>query len=106
MTGEAHTTNTDGYASSHQHPLNRVLHAVGIPIIVGCAVAVIVGPDVSRLPRRTALAGVAVGSALLVVGHAIEGNRPAILTSRSAALDAVRWWTGGAARIATRLLRG
>ena len=106
MTEEARTTNTDRYASSHQHPLNRALHAVGIPIIAGCAVAAIVGPNMTRLPRRTALVGVAVGSALLVVGHAIEGNRPAILRSRSAALDAVQWWAGGAARIVTRMLRG
>ena len=102
MTREVHLTNTDGYTESHQHPLNRVLHAVGIPMIAGCAVATILGPGVSRLPRRTALAGVAAGSALLLLGHAIEGNRPAIFTSRKAVLDALRWWTSGARRLLVR----
>ena len=105
MTPETHKTGTDTYAETHRHPMNRVLHAVGIPVIASCAIAAIVGPTVLRVPRRTAVVGLIVGSGLLVLGHAIEGNRPAIFTRRGAALDAVRWWAAGAGRLVTRIFR-
>ena len=103
MPPETYNTGTDGYAESHRHPVNRMLHAVGIPVIGSCAIAAIVGPAVFRVPRRTALVGVIAGSALLLLGHAIEGSRPVIFTKRGAVRDAVRWWAGGAARLITRM---
>ena len=87
----------EAYESSHQHPANRALHAVGIPVIAFGVIAALVGPGVG-VPRRTAVAGIAAGWGLLFVGHAIEGSRPAIFSNWRAALDALRWWSGSALR--------
>lgn len=95
----------DLYEATHRHPANRTLHAIGIPLIACCGIAAFLGPRVVGVSRRTAIAGVAAGSALLVLGHAIEGNRPAIFTSRSAILEAVKWWGRGAASGCRRALR-
>lgn len=92
------------YAGSHEHPVNRVLHAIGIPIIACGGIAAILGPRVVGVSRRMALTGVAGGWILPFVGHAIEGNRPAILGNPKAALDALRWWRRGAGRFARRML--
>lgn len=97
---------TDEYAGSHVHPTNRALHAVGIPVIACGAIAAVLGPRVVGVSRRTAVAGVAAGWGLLFVGHAIEGNRPAILARPGAAVDAILWWGRGAARVCRRMLAG
>jgi len=67
-------------------------------------IAAILGPRVVGVSRRMAFTGVAGGWILLFVGHAIEGNRPAILGNPKAALDALRWWRRGAGRFARRML--
>lgn len=103
MTWSTHTA-ADVYEATHRHPTNRALHAVGIPMIACCAIAALLGPGIAGTSRRAALAGVAAGAALLLVGHAIEGNRPAIFSSRGAALEAVRWWGRGVARVCRRAL--
>ena len=74
MTEVTQPTPTNGYAANHQHPANRVLHAVGIPVIAGCAIAAVLGPTVLGASRRAALGGAAAGSALLLLGQVIEGN--------------------------------
>lgn len=92
------------YAGSHEDPVNRVLHAISIPVIAFGGIAALLGPRVVGVSRRKALTGVAGGWILVLVGHAIEGNRPAIFGNRRAALDAVRWWGRGASRFGHRLL--
>lgn len=99
MTERTQSTAADTYAASHQHPANRALHAVGIPVIACCGIAAFLGPGLIGASRRVSLAGVVAGAALLFVGHAIEGNRPAIFTRRRAVLDAIRWWGREATRI-------
>ena len=88
--------NLELYEANHQHFANRALHAVGIPVIACCGIATVLGPGVVLLPRRAALGGVLAGTALLFLGHAIEGNRPAVFAKKSAVLDAIRWWGRGA----------
>jgi hypothetical protein len=97
-----HGPSAESYETSHQHPANRVLHAIGIPLIAGCSLAALLGPSVAVVPRRSALVGAAAGAALLFLGHAIEGNRPAVFSRRGAVLDSLRWWSGGAARVCRR----
>ena len=58
------------YKSKHQHPLNRLCHAIGIPIIT-------ISWPLFFLNWRWALVLFVVGWLLQFVGHAIEGNRPA-----------------------------
>ncbi len=60
----------DNYKAKHQHPLNRLTHSFGIPMIV-------VSLPVFFFSWRWALALFVVGWILQFVGHAIEGNQPA-----------------------------
>ena len=60
----------ENYKAKHQHPLNRLTHNVGIPMIVASLVVVFFN-------WRWALAMFVVGWILQFVGHWIEGNQPA-----------------------------
>jgi uncharacterized membrane protein YGL010W len=63
---------TKNYQASHQHPLNRLTHSIGIPLIV-------ISLPVFLLNWRWALALFVPGWILQLVGHAIEGNQPAFV---------------------------
>lgn len=62
----------DNYKSQHQHPLNRLCHTIGIPLIV-------VSLPLFFFRWRWALVLFGTGWVLQFIGHAIEGNRPAFL---------------------------
>ena len=58
------------YKSKHQHPLNRLTHSIGIPMIV-------LSLPLFFFAWRWALGLFVVGWILQFVGQAIEGNQPA-----------------------------
>jgi uncharacterized membrane protein YGL010W len=58
------------YRAKHQHPLNKLCHSFGIPMIV-------VSLPLFFFYWRGALTLFVVGWILQFVGHAIEGNQPA-----------------------------
>ena len=58
------------YKAKHQHPLNRLTHTFGIPMIV-------VSLPLFFFDWRWALGLFVAGWALQFLGHAIEGNSPA-----------------------------
>lgn len=58
------------YKAKHKHPLNRLTHSIGIPMIV-------VSLPLFLFNWRWALLLFIVGWILQFVGHAIEGNQPA-----------------------------
>jgi len=58
------------YKAKHQHPLNRLCHSIGIPMIT-------VSWPLFFFYWRWALLLFVVGWTLQFVGHAIEGNQPA-----------------------------
>ena len=60
----------DNYKAKHQHPLNKLTHSIGIPMIV-------VSLPLFFFNWRWALLLFVVGWLLQFIGHAIEGNRPA-----------------------------
>jgi uncharacterized membrane protein YGL010W len=62
----------DRMRQGHTHPVNKLLHAIGIPMILSS------GP---LMPINPALAGTlfVLGWTLLFVGHAIEGKLPVFL---------------------------
>jgi uncharacterized membrane protein YGL010W len=64
----------DNYKEKHQHPLNRLTHSIGIPLIV-------ISLPVFLFSWRLALAMFVVGWILQFVGHVIEGNQPAFFTN-------------------------
>lgn len=101
MTDATRPTDAYFYEANHRHPVNRALHAVGIPVIVCASVATVFGPTIG-VDRRSALLVAATGSALLFIGHAIEGNRPAIFKTATAVPAALRWWGRGITRWSRR----
>jgi uncharacterized membrane protein YGL010W len=58
------------YRAKHQHPLNKLCHSVGIPMIV-------ISLPLFIFNWRWALVLFVVGWILQFIGHAIEGNQPA-----------------------------
>lgn len=69
------------YALEHQHPVNKLCHAVGIPIIlVGAAWPIVTLVRDGWLDWRTWLVLQLVGWTFQGIGHRVEGNRPAFLT--------------------------
>lgn len=79
------------YATSHQHPVNRLLHTVGIPMI---AISIpLFGVALARpswWPLPAAL--FAVGWILQIAGHAVEGKPPEFLKDWRFLLIGLRWW--------------
>lgn len=64
----------ENYKAKHQHPLNKLSHSVGIPLIV-------VALPLFFLSWRWALGLFIAGWVLQFVGHAIEGNQPAFFSN-------------------------
>ena len=62
------------YKAKHQHPLNRLTHSIGIPLIV-------ISLPLFFFNWRWALAMWVAGWILQFLGHAIEGNKPAYFTN-------------------------
>jgi uncharacterized membrane protein YGL010W len=79
------------YAQSHQHPVNRLCHTIGIPMIVlsiALFVAAILGSDVWML----AAVIFAVGWILQFVGHYFEGKPPEFFHDWRFLFVGLRWW--------------
>jgi uncharacterized membrane protein YGL010W len=77
------------YSLSHQHPMNRLTHTIGIPMIV-----------ISVLTLPLALFGLwqvpvglfIVGWIFQFIGHAFEGKPPEFLKDWRFLFVGVRWW--------------
>ena len=68
------TSFVENYKAKHQHPLNRLSHSIGIPLIV-------VSLPLFFWNWRWALALFVVGWVFQFVGHRIEGNSPAFFSN-------------------------
>src|ERR1700719_758965 len=79
------------YGSSHQHPVNRVCHTLGIPTILLSVPLFIVGIFYHRL-WLYALALFLVGWIFQFIGHAFEGKPPEFFHDWRFLLVGVRWW--------------
>ena len=84
------------YKAKHQHPLNKLAHSVGIPMIVFSLPLLFFG-------WHWAVVLFVSGWILQFLGHAIEGNQPAVLTNPIYLLVGP-WWLvrRGAAALAFR----
>ena len=78
------TSFIDNYKSKHRHPLNRLSHSVGIPMIV-------VSLPLFFFSWRWALALFTIGWILQLIGHVIEGNQPAFFQN-PVYLIVGPWW--------------
>ncbi len=79
------------YNESHQHPVNRACHAIGIPMIV---VSVLLGAAaiVQHVWWPWALGLFVLGWVLQFVGHWFEGKPPAFLSDWRFLFTGLRWW--------------
>ena len=73
------------YRAKHQHPLNRLSHSIGIPLIV-------ISLPLFLFDWRWALALFVLGWILQFVGHAIEGNQPAFFKNPVYLFVGPVWW--------------
>jgi uncharacterized membrane protein YGL010W len=79
------------YERSHQHPVNRLCHAIGIPLIVVSVPLVFIGLAVPTL-FRPALALFVLGWGFQFLGHAVEGTPPEFLRDWRFLFVGLRWW--------------
>jgi uncharacterized membrane protein YGL010W len=79
------------YATSHQHPVNRACHTLGIPLIVLSLGLALVSLFVSGL-WIVALTLFVVGWILQFVGHAFEGKPPEFFHDWRFLFVGLRWW--------------
>jgi len=79
------------YATSHQHPVNRFCHTLGIPLIV-IAIAWFVIAWVVSAPLWMAVTLCVTGWALQFIGHAFEGKRPEFFHDWRFLFVGLRWW--------------
>lgn len=79
------------YNESHQHPVNRACHTVGIPMIV-LAVPLAGFAFVQPVLWWPALLLFVLGWLLQFIGHWFEGKPPAFLADPRFLLTGVKWW--------------
>jgi uncharacterized membrane protein YGL010W len=79
------------YSTSHQHPVNRLCHTLGIPTIL-LSVAVFVAGFFSHRLWWLALALFGFGWILQFIGHAFEGKPPEFFHDWRFLFVGVRWW--------------
>ena len=79
------------YSGSHQHPVNRFCHTIGIPLIA-ISLVVFVASLFAHHLWRWALALFVIGWIFQFVGHAFEGKPPEFLTDWRFLFVGLRWW--------------
>ena len=79
------------YASSHQHPVNRACHSLGIPLIV-ISIVLFVASIFFHPLWRYAVGLFLLGWILQFVGHAFEHKEPEFFHDWRFLLVGVRWW--------------
>jgi uncharacterized membrane protein YGL010W len=79
------------YAESHQHPVNRALHTLGIPMIVVSLVLAVMGLAWPAV-WWPALALFVAGWVFQFIGHAVEGKPPEFFRDWRFLFVGLRWW--------------
>jgi len=79
------------YATSHQNPVNRVCHTIGIPLIAVSIPLFVLGiwvPGFWRIPLTLFV----VGWVFQFIGHAFEGKPPEFFKDWRFLFVGLRWW--------------
>ena len=81
----------DEYSEAHRHPVNRLMHTFGIPMI---ALSVLMIPFCFFVFGlwRVALALFVVGWILQFIGHYFEGKPPEFFKDYRFLFVGLRWW--------------
>ena len=91
MAGKSWEEWVQQYAQSHQHPVNRFCHIVGIPLIavsIPFFAAALWAPGSWRAPLCLFVAG----WILQFIGHWFEGKPPEFFRDWRFLLVGLRWW--------------
>ncbi len=81
----------DQYEQSHQDPLNRALHTIGIPLIAVSLPLLLFAFFIRGLWRWPAVL-FGLGWACQFAGHALEGKPPEFFKDWRYLLVGTRWW--------------
>jgi len=81
----------DEYSESHQHPVNRLMHTLGIPMIAVSLLLIVPSFFVPGLWRIALLLFVA-GWILQFIGHWFEGKPPEFFKDYRFLFVGLRWW--------------
>ena len=89
----------DEYSESHQHPINRLTHRFGIPMI---ALSVLLLPACIFVDGfwRIPLGLFILGWVLQFIGHYFEGKPPEFFKDWRFLFVGLRWWLAKAGRTA------
>jgi len=79
------------YARSHQHPINRACHTIGIPLIAASLLLAVPSLVVEGL-WRVPLTLFVIGWILQFIGHWFEGKPPEFFSDWRFLLVGLRWW--------------
>lgn len=79
------------YALSHQHPVNRFCHTVGIPLIAASVPLFVAAVFVHGF-WPVPLGFFVVGWAFQFIGHAVEGKPPEFFQDWRFLFVGLRWW--------------
>jgi uncharacterized membrane protein YGL010W len=79
------------YGQSHQHPINRFCHTLGIPIIVLSLLLFALAIFIHGM-WPIALALFVAGWAFQFIGHAFEGKPPEFFHDWRFLFVGLRWW--------------
>jgi uncharacterized membrane protein YGL010W len=83
------------YATSHQHPVNRACHTLGIPTILVSLALFVAAFFFHRLWHHLwiyAAALFVIGWIFQFIGHAFEGKPPEFFNDWRFLFVGVRWW--------------
>jgi uncharacterized membrane protein YGL010W len=91
MGGKSWNEWIDEYSESHQHPVNKLTHKVGIPMI---AVSILLIPFAFFIMGfwMIPLALFVTGWILQFAGHAFEGKPPEFFKDWRFLFVGLRWW--------------
>lgn len=92
LAGKSWDTWIKEYGESHQHPINRLCHTLGIPMIALSLLVAVPAFFVDGM-WPVPLALFVVGWVFQFVGHAIEGKPPEFFKDWRFMLVGLRWWT-------------
>ncbi len=79
------------YAQSHQHPVNRLCHTIGIPLIA-VSLPLFVAAFFAQGLWPVPVAMFVIGWALQFVGHWFEGKPPEFFSDWRFLFVGLRWW--------------
>jgi uncharacterized membrane protein YGL010W len=79
------------YASSHRHPVNRICHTLGIPLIL-VSLGILVCSFFFRHLWYWAMALFLLGWIFQFIGHAFEGKPPEFFQDWRFLFVGIRWW--------------